>query len=54
LFPPSVVCVITAGAVCASWWNGAFHGTEEGFLLVHIDKNNQFKWEYIDMGWDAK
>ena len=25
---------ITGGAVSASWWGGAFHGTEEGFLLV--------------------
>ena len=23
---------ITAGAVSASWWGGAYHGTEEGFL----------------------
>ena len=45
---------VTGGAVCASWWNGAFHGTEEGFLLVEIDHNNNFTWEYIDYEWDPK
>ena len=45
---------LTGGAVCAGWWNGAFHGTEEGFLIVDVDKNNNFSWEYIDYGWDAK
>ena len=45
---------ITGGAVCANWWNGAFHGTEEGFLLVEIDHNNNFSWEYIDYEWDPK
>ena len=45
---------LTGGAVSASWWNGAFHGTEEGFLLVEIDNNNNFSWEYIDYEWDAK
>lgn len=45
---------LTGGAVCAGWWSGAFHGTEEGFLIVDVDKNNNFSWEYIDYGWDAK
>lgn len=45
---------ITGGAVCAGWWNGAFWGTEEGFLLVEIDTDNNFSWEYIDYGWTSK
>ncbi len=44
---------ITAGAVSASWWGGAYHGTEEGFLKVNIN-GNDFDWEYIDYGWETK
>lgn len=44
---------VTAGAVSANWWGGAFHGTEEGFLLVHAD-GDAFTWEYIDYGWEVK
>ena len=43
---------ITAGAVSASWWGGAYHGTEEGYLQVHID-GNEFEWEYVDYGWEV-
>lgn len=43
---------ITAGAVSASWWGGAYHGTEEGYLLVHID-GSDFHWEYVDYGWEV-
>ena len=45
---------LTGGAVCAGWWSGPFHGTEEGFLLVEVDNNNTFSWEYITYGWEAK
>lgn len=45
---------ITGGAVCADWWGGAFHGTEEGFPIVEVDKKDNFTWEYIDYGWTAK
>ncbi|MCC8155664.1 MAG: metallophosphoesterase [Tannerellaceae bacterium] len=45
---------ITAGAVCAGWWGGAFHGTEEGFLLVEVDEENRFSWEYVEYGWEPK
>jgi Predicted phosphohydrolases len=44
---------ITAGAVSANWWGGAFHGTEEGFLKVDIE-GDDFSWEYIDYGWAVK
>lgn len=43
---------ITAGAVSANWWSGAFHGTEEGFLLVKTD-GDAFTWEYVDYGWEV-
>lgn len=43
---------ITAGAVSANWWGGAYHGTEEGYLQVHID-GNDFDWEYVDYGWEV-
>lgn len=42
---------ITGGSVCAKWWSGSFYGTEEGFLIVEVDNNNKFVWEYIDYGW---
>lgn len=45
---------ITGGAVSAYWWQGPFLETEEGYLLVHVDQENNFTWEYIDYGWDAK
>jgi 3',5'-cyclic AMP phosphodiesterase CpdA len=44
---------ITGGAVSAGWWGGAFHGTEEGFLLVEAE-GDDFRWEYVDYGWEAK
>lgn len=43
---------ITAGAICASWWGGQFHGTEEGYLQVNIDGDN-FSWNYVDYGWQV-
>jgi 3',5'-cyclic AMP phosphodiesterase CpdA len=44
---------ITAGAVSASWWGGPFHGTEEGYLIIHVE-NNRVTWFYQDFGWEAK
>lgn len=43
---------ITAGAVSASWWGGAYHGTEEGYLKINID-GEDFDWEYVDYGWEV-
>ncbi|MDR1563122.1 MAG: metallophosphoesterase [Dysgonamonadaceae bacterium] len=48
------VYYITAGAVSGNWWRGSYHGTEEGFLLVHVDVENAFTWEYVDFGWEKK
>lgn len=45
---------ITAGAVSAYWWKGAFMTTEEGFLLIKVDQNDKFTWEYVDYGWNVK
>jgi predicted phosphodiesterase len=47
------IIFISAGAVSASWWGGPYHGTEEGYLLVNI-KGDQFDWEYVNYGWEAK
>ena len=43
---------ITAGAVSGSWWGGNYYGTEEGYLLIHID-GKEFDWEYVDYGWET-
>lgn len=43
---------ITAGAVSASWWGGAYYGTEEGYLKVNI-AGDDFDWEYIDCDWEV-
>ena len=44
---------ITGGAVCARWWRGPWHGTEEGFNVITL-QGNRVDWEYIDYGWEAK
>lgn len=44
---------VTAGAVSAHWWNGSFLETEEGYLLVEVDNNNQVSWSYVDYGWNV-
>ena len=44
---------ITGGAVSGSWWGGKYYGSEEGFVLVSIDQNNQFSFQYIDYGWQV-
>lgn len=44
---------VTAGAVSSNWWNGPRNGMEEGFVKVDIS-DNDFKWEYVDFGWEVK
>jgi len=44
---------ITGGAVSASWWGGAYHGTEEGYLIVECE-GDDFTWEYVDYGWEVE
>ncbi|WP_455103066.1 metallophosphoesterase family protein [Phocaeicola abscessus] len=39
---------LTGGAVSSGWWEaGDFYKTDKGYLLVHVDTNNNFTWEYI-------
>ena len=45
---------VTGGAISGSVWNGKRYEMEEGFLLVHIKKNKNFSWEYIDYGWEVQ
>lgn len=45
---------ITAGGVSANWWTGPLAETEEGYLLITVDKNNNFTWKYIDYNWEAR
>ena len=44
---------ITGGAVCANWWSGPFHGTQEGYLKVDVDEAGSVSWSYIDYGWSV-
>lgn len=44
---------VTGGAVSANWWRGPYRGDQEGFVLVKV-KGDDFKWEYVDTGWEVK
>jgi len=44
---------ITAGAVCAYWWAGPYHGTEEGYLKVDVDASDNISWKYVNYGWET-
>jgi 3',5'-cyclic-AMP phosphodiesterase len=44
---------ITGGAICGQWWRGAWHGTEEGFVVVTL-KGSRVDCEYVDYGWSAE
>ena len=44
---------LTGGAVCARWWRGPFHGTEEGFNTITLG-HDRIEWDYIDYGWEAR
>lgn len=38
---------LTGGAVCGGWWApGDFYKTDKGYMLIHVDENNNFTWEY--------
>lgn len=43
---------ITGGAISAGWWQGPFYGTKEGFLLIDVDMENEFSWNYVNYGWN--
>lgn len=42
---------ITGGAVSASWWNGPYSQTQEGFVLLDID-GESINAKYFDYGWN--
>ena len=44
---------ITGGGICASWWYGPLAGTQEGYLLVNVDNEDNLSYEYIDYGWES-
>jgi 3',5'-cyclic AMP phosphodiesterase CpdA len=44
---------ITGGAVCGKWWRGPFFGTEEGFNVITL-RRDQVEWEYLGYGWQAR
>jgi len=44
---------ITGGAVCGAWWNGAYQGTEEGFVKIDISNDSLLSVKYIDYGWNV-
>jgi 3',5'-cyclic-AMP phosphodiesterase len=44
---------ITGGSIAGSWWEGAFLGTEEGFVLLKV-KGDDISWEYVDYGWQIR
>jgi DNA repair exonuclease SbcCD nuclease subunit len=48
------VWYVSGGAVCSGWWEGVYQGTEEGFLVVDVDSENNFGWKYVDYGWVVK
>ena len=43
---------ITGGALSGSWWAGPYHGTKEGFVMVHWN-GEELTWSYEDYGWQA-
>ena len=45
---------VTGGAVSAAWWGGPLLDTEEGYMLVRVDGDNDFLWQYMDYGWEAE
>ena len=45
--------LLMGGAVSGAWWQGPLDGTEEGFLLLTLDpEQDRYSWEYIDDGWE--
>lgn len=39
---------VTGGAVCDNWWlGGGFGNTFSGYMMVHVDHENNFSWEYV-------
>jgi 3',5'-cyclic AMP phosphodiesterase CpdA len=43
---------ITGGSICGSWWRGPNKNFEEGFMDITFYPDN-FRWRYVDYGWDV-
>jgi 3',5'-cyclic-AMP phosphodiesterase len=41
---------VTAGSVGGAWWRGDYMGVPEGYLLLHVHREN-VTWEYKTYGW---
>ncbi len=44
---------ITGGAVCGKWWRGSWHGTAEGFGVLHLHPD-RVEWEYHTYPWEVR
>lgn len=41
------VTYINSGAVCGSWWGGAYQETPPGFGLLDLHDDGRFEWRYV-------
>lgn len=47
--------LLMGGAVSGAWWQGPLDQTEEGYLLLTLDpEQDRYSWEYIDIEWEAE
>lgn len=44
---------ITSGAVSANWWKGPYDKTQEGFLVVDVEADGNYRFDYHDYGWEV-
>jgi 3',5'-cyclic-AMP phosphodiesterase len=42
---------ICGGAVCGSWWDGAYLGFREGYLIFDLSPDGSFECHYHQFGW---
>jgi Icc protein len=42
---------ICDGAVCGSWWQGDYHGFEEGYGLIDLYDDGSFEHQYVAYNW---
>ena len=42
---------ICDGAVCGSWWQGDYHGFEEGYGLIDLYDDGSFQHQYVAYNW---
>jgi 3',5'-cyclic-AMP phosphodiesterase len=45
---------VCGGAVCGSWWEGAYLGFGEGYLVFDLHAGGEFGCEFKQFGWRAK